>query len=119
VFQVPPPARDAVAYYYLAATWSEPSGPIVRTTPAGGSRDPFVYFVSHDHLGDLDVHGDLLDVFDVVRLARRTAWSEPVPFDAELRKARITDAQQAVVKLLGPLLGDKAEAALVRIEHDD
>jgi hypothetical protein len=37
-----------------------------------------VYFVSDDHLGDLDRHGDLLDVFDVVRLLRHIEWGEPV-----------------------------------------
>jgi len=118
-FRIPPSPRGGVAYYYLAATWSEPSGPVVRTTPTGGSRDPFVYFVSEDHLGDLDVHGDLLDVFDVVRLARRTAWSEPVPFDAELRKAGVTDARQAAAELLRPRLGDTADTALVGVEPDN
>ena len=39
-----------------------------------GRLAPFVYAVSDDHLGDLDVHGDLLDVFDVARLLRREAW---------------------------------------------
>ncbi len=118
-FQIPPPGRDAVVYYYFVTTWSEPSGPVVRTTPTGGSRDPFVYFVSHNHFGDLDVHGDLLDVFDVVRLVRRTAWSEPVPFDAALRKAGVVDARQAVTELLRATLGGKADTAVVRVESNE
>ena len=48
---------------------------VVRTTPRRRRRAPFVYFVSSRHLADLDVHGDLLDVFDVVRLMRHAAWN--------------------------------------------
>src|SRR5206468_1503574 len=44
------------------------------------SRDePFVYFISSDHVGDLDRHDDLLDVFDVARLVSHVVWHEPVP----------------------------------------
>jgi len=118
-FQIPPPGRDAVVYYYFIAKWSEPPGQVVRTTPIGGSHDPFVYFVSQNHLDDLDVHGDLLDVFDVVQLVRRTAWSERVPFDADLRKVGVADVPQAVAALLRATLGDKAETAVVRVAADD
>jgi hypothetical protein len=75
--------------------------------------------VSHDHLADLDLHGDLLDVFDVVRLVRRTAWGEPVPFDARLRGADVIDAQHAAAALLRPRLGDAAETSLVRVDSDE
>jgi hypothetical protein len=37
-----------------------------------------VAFVSDDHLGDLDRHDDVLDVFDLVRMLRHIAWQEPV-----------------------------------------
>jgi hypothetical protein len=118
-FEISPPRADAVLYYYLAATWSEPSGPAVRTTPAGGGHDPAVYFVSQDHLGDLDIHGDLLDVFDFVRLVRRSAWHEPVPFDAELRAAAIAEPQHAAAALLRPALASGADKALIRFDADD
>ena len=118
VFQIPPPGRDAVVYYYFVATWSEPSGPIVRTTPAGGSRDPFVYFVSHNHMGDLDVHGDLLDVFDVVRLVRHAAWAEPVPSGDELEATGVKDVKAAVAVLMRPTLGDGADTAVFGVESD-
>jgi len=74
--------------------------------------------VSHNHLGDLDAHGDLLDVFDVVHLVRRTAWGEPVPFDAALRKAGVVDARQAVTELLPATTGGKADTPVVRVESE-
>ena len=101
------------------ATWSEPSGPVVANDAHWRLARPLVYFVSQSHLGDLDLHGDLLDVFDVVRLTRRAAWSEPVPFDADLRNAGVTDVPQAVAALLRATLGDEADTAVVRVEADD
>ena len=66
---------------------------------------PFVYFISDDHLGDLDRHADLLDVFDIVRLLRHAAWDEPVPagdrldFDGDGRLSE-ADARLAAGVLL-------------------
>ena len=118
-FQIPPSGREAVLYYYFVTTWSEPSGAQTRTMPLGGSEDPFVYFVSGSHLDDLDVHGDLLDVFDVVYLVRHTAWGEPLRFDANLRRAGISDVRQAVGALLRATLGGSADAAVSRVDADD
>lgn len=76
------PAVAPTTYYYSV------DGPN-RPDPA-----PFVYFVSTDQLGDLDRRGDLLDVFDLVRLARHVAWREPLPFADRLdfdADGRITD----------------------------
>lgn len=51
-----------------------------QVDPGDGRVGPAdVFFVSADHLGDMDAHGDLLDVFDVVRLMRHAAWHETVP----------------------------------------
>jgi len=99
-FEIPPPHDDVVLYYYLVAEWASTPGGGVQTTPGGGARDPFVYFVSQDHLGDLDAHGDLLDFFDVVRLARHEAWGEAVPFADRLRGAGVVDVRSAVDALL-------------------
>jgi len=72
-----------------------------QSTPA----PPLVYFVSDDHLGDLDRHGDLLDVFDIVRLLRHAAWGEPVAaglrldFDGDRRLSE-ADARLAAAALL-------------------
>ena len=117
-FEIPPPGADAVVRYYLTATWSGDSERLVRTAPPLGSRAPFVYFVARDHLGDLDVDGDLLDLFDVVRLMRRTAWNEEVPFDAALRAARIGDERDAVTALLRPVLDVAADRAVAKFDSD-
>ena len=65
-------------------------------TPQFGGDAPFLFFVSTDHLGDLDVHGQLLDVFDIVRMVRRQAWGEPLPYEAQLSAAGVADLAAAV-----------------------
>lgn len=71
-------------------------------TPAGSSL-PSIYFISSDHLGDLDRHGHWLDIFDVVRLTSRLAWPEA----ADGSEIDVTGAvaraglQDAVTRLLG------------------
>jgi len=76
---IPAPGRDVAVYYYTEVRWpSTLSESSVHTTPASGAADPFVYFVSADHLGDLDADDRLLDVFDVVRMLRHLAWNEPL-----------------------------------------
>ena len=74
-FTVPAQPGGTVLYYYFAA--SRPVG-AAALTPAGGPKDPFVFFVDDRHLADLDRHGDLLDAFDVIRVLRRMAFGEPV-----------------------------------------
>jgi hypothetical protein len=49
-----------------------------------GDASPYVYFVSADHLGDLDRHDDLFDAFDLIRMMRTVAWSEPLPMRERL-----------------------------------
>jgi hypothetical protein len=110
VFEVPAQERAAVLYYYFVTQWSGSSTPIVRTTPIAGADAPFVYFVSDDHLGDLDVHGDLLDIFDVVRLMRQSAWKEPVTDASRLGAVGVTDPRTAVLALWPPT-GDGSAAA--------
>ena len=81
---------------------------MVHTTPRDGASAPFVYFVSNGHLDDLDTHGDLLDVFDVVRLMRNAAWKEPVPFRERLEAGGATDPIAAVAILMRPFFGQNA-----------
>src|SRR5262249_56489218 len=114
-FEIPPPGRTAVLYYYFTTEWPPAFRRTMQTTPPAGRSAPFVYFVSQDHLGDLDVHGDLVDVFDVVRLARHAAWGEPVPFVDALQRAGIASAPDAVAALLRPLLKEDADHVVAGI----
>ena len=117
-FNIPPQRLRSVMRYVLTSTWSDPSGAVVRTTPLLGARAPLVYFVTDDHLGDADRDGDLLDVFDVVRLARRDAWGEPLAFDARLRAAGAGSVAAAADALLRPVLGLRAAESIVGVESD-
>jgi hypothetical protein len=78
-----------------------------------------VYFVTGRHLVDLDLHGDLLDIFDVVRLARHTAWGEQVPFADRLHSAGILTAPDAATALMEPLLREDARQIIAAIDHDE
>jgi hypothetical protein len=116
-FEIPAPGREAVIYYYFVTTWSGDQGTTSRTTPPDGERTPLIYFVSPRHLADLDVHGDLLDVFDVVRLMRHAAWNEPLPFAERLRAVGATDAKAAVDILMRRYIEGAASTG-VAVEND-
>lgn len=117
-FEIPAPSRDVVIYYYFVTDWNGASGRAVRTTPPAGARGPLVYFVSGNHVGDLDIHEDLLDVFDVARLMRHAAWNEPVPFADRLRAAGVTDARGGATRLMTSLLRDDAVEVVSNSEFD-
>ena len=68
-----PPAPTAVSYYFIVrATRNGRSIDVM--TPERGPEDPRILVVSRDHLGDLDVASQWLDLFDVIRLIRQVAW---------------------------------------------
>ena len=69
----PPLAPAAVSYYFVVRA-ARDGRSIERMTPERGPEDPQILVVSRDHLGDLDVASQWLDVFDVIRLARHLAW---------------------------------------------
>ena len=116
VFEVPaPPESPATYYYYFEVTWHDGDRVVTIDTPPGGAATPLVYFVSQDHLGDLDRYHDLLDIFDVVRLARHDAWGEPLPAADSLRRAGITDARAAIQSVLA---GDD-QPRTIDVEHDE
>jgi hypothetical protein len=73
-FTFPAQPEPTAIYYYFDTRQTPPSLP--ERTPPGGPDRPFVYFVSSDHLGDMDRHQDLLDVFDLIRMLRSVAWQE-------------------------------------------
>lgn len=87
VFSISPPRAPAAVYFFVTTHWpSRADGTaLTETTPTGGPATPNIFFVSEDHLGDLDRHDDLLDIFDVVRAVRHIAWGEPVPQAARLQ----------------------------------
>lgn len=110
-FELPGQVAPTTVYYSFAADG--------KTTPAGGDAEPFIYFVSNDHLGDLDVHHELLDVFDIVRLVRHEAWHEPLPNNAILDltgdgKTDSADLAAAVATLL-----PQAAQPYASIDHSD
>jgi hypothetical protein len=117
-FEAPAPAAPAVFYYYLTA---DSSGVAARTTPASSDVNPLVFFVSRDHLRDLDLHGDLLDVFDLIRMMRHLAWNEPLPFAERLASAGIGDRalDALVAKLERRFELSAADAAAMVFSHDD
>jgi hypothetical protein len=74
-YELPPQSNGTTLYYYFEQ--ASQSG--VFSAPFGGAANPYVAFISEDHLGDLDRHADVLDLFDVVRVLRHLAWGEPLP----------------------------------------
>ena len=118
-FELPAPDGNAV-YYYFEAAWPSGSGATIVDTPAPGADAPSVYFVSQDHLGDMDVHADLLDIFDIIRLARHDAWGEPLAAADTLRRAGIVDAPNAARTLLRIAFDGRDEPVpAIRVDHDD
>lgn len=106
----PPPESEAAYYYYFEAAWPSPQGQTVVDTPALGASAPAVYFVSQNHLGDMDRYNDLLDIFDVVRLARHEVWGEALQANALLQRAGAGDVKAAVARLID---------VTAQLDHDD
>ena len=92
--EIPPPLAPEVVNYFVTSKCPDAGGS--HLTPQFGGDAPFLFFVSTDHLGDLDVHGQLLDVFDIVRIVRRQAWGEPLPYERQLSAAGVADLAAAV-----------------------
>jgi hypothetical protein len=92
--EIPRPLAPEVLNYFVTSKCPDAGG--THLTPQFGGDAPFLFFVSTDHLGDLDVHGQLLDVFDIVRMVRRQAWGEPLPYEGQLSAAGVADLAAAV-----------------------
>lgn len=75
-FEIPAQAAPTTVNYFFEA------GGV--TFPPHGNESPLLYFVSIDHVGDLDTHQQLLDIFDIGRLMRYLAWNETAPAGALL-----------------------------------
>jgi dolichyl-phosphate-mannose-protein mannosyltransferase len=106
---LPAPRRPTVLYYVVEADCDDRPLAAARDAgeasartelvPSSGAAAPLLFFLSRDHLRDLDVHGDLLDIFDLVRLARRDAWHEPLAFGDRLEAAGVGDLAAAIEAL--------------------
>jgi dolichyl-phosphate-mannose-protein mannosyltransferase len=122
VFELPAPSESpATFYYYFEVTWPGDEGVVAVDTPPLGATAPRVYFVSQDHLGDLDRYNDLLDIFDIIRLARHEAWNEPLPAADVLRHAGVADLRSAIATVprrVNPA-GGVDPAPSIELEHDD
>ncbi len=70
-FEIPAQVAPTTVYYFFDAGGT--------TWPPAGNAAPLIYFVSSDHVGDLDSRHELLDIFDLGRLMRHLAWAEPLP----------------------------------------
>jgi hypothetical protein len=108
-FTLPAQADGTVIYYYIDATFNTAGTPTRQLTPTLGAADPLVHFISADHVGDLDRHGDLLDIFDIARLLQAVAWGASMPFTDRLdadHDGTITrrDVELAVGRLTAPRL---------------
>lgn len=114
------PDPTAIYYYYELRPAGATAGSF---TPPGGPDRPFVYFVTADHLGDMDRHHDLLDVFDLIRLLRSVAWKEqPSPIGAYDLDADGTISEQDVriaTRLLIAAAGGRDADAVRAIEATD
>jgi hypothetical protein len=96
-FEIPAQAAPTTLYYFFDDG--------TTATPPGGNAAPLVYFVSKDHLGDIDTADDMLDIFDVIRMARMLAWQEPLRASGKLdltRDGRVDaeDLKAAVAALI-------------------
>jgi hypothetical protein len=113
------PSPTAVDYYF-------------ETPPHPHGRQGTIV-VSRDHLGDLDVDGHALDVFDVVRMLRHLAWQEPLDLgerdfdhdgrvtEADLRHAvaLIVDDRSAPASVADPVSKISFDDADARIQFVD
>jgi hypothetical protein len=114
-FDVPAQPIPTTIYYYLDAEGD--------MTPPGGAAEPLIYFVSSDHLGDLDAAGEMIDIFDIARLARLAAGLDSPPARAPLDLDRNGDANEsdlasAVALLLPEAPRDPAPLAGVERSGD-
>ena len=111
-FELPAQALPTVVHYYLEAGG--------ETSPPGGAAEPLIYYVSDNHLGDLDTAGEMLDFFDIARLSRQVAGLDAPAVDrgADINlDGRIDTADlAAAVALQLPEVRDRA--ALLGVERD-
>jgi hypothetical protein len=111
-YAIPPQPPQTAVYYYLE---TERDGARLAT-PAGAANDPFVLLVDDRHVEDLDRHQDLIDIFDVIRIARHLAWQEPAGRGEDLDGNAVIDG--ADLNAAAALLLPDAGAGVVNFSND-
>lgn len=113
------PNHTALYYYFELPT----SGGKPIESPIGGATNPYVAFISDDHLGDLDQHDDVLDMFDIVRALRHIAWAEPMRAASKVdvnHDGAVTEADvNAIATLQLGRLAERFPAPAARVESND
>jgi hypothetical protein len=114
-FEIPAQPIPTTVYYFFEAS--------DKTTPPGGAADPLIYFVSDNHLGDLDAERELLDIFDIGRLARAAAGLERSPLGRDLDvngDGQISEADlaEAITLLLPQVSAPPGAFAGLAVEGD-
>jgi hypothetical protein len=104
----PQPAETAVSYYFDTLVAAGGDGHVY--SPPGGPTAPATIVISVKHLGDLDVDGHALDVFDIVRLMRAVAWHEALDDRERLDFDNDGAASEADVRRAAALVVDERAA---------
>ena len=118
-FSVPPQPNWTALYYYFEQRGSAST----FTAPFEAAANPYVAFISDNHLGDLDAHGDILDIFDLARMLQHVGWQTPLPFAdrLDLNHDGTVDARDIdlAVRLLVPDVAAHTPAPLTRVNRSD
>jgi hypothetical protein len=115
-YSIPPQPSPTAVYYYLEADRRGSGGASLLTTPPGGAANPFVLLVDDRHLEDLDRHQDLVDIFDVIRVARELAWREPAVAGADIDRNGVVDASDLTAA--AAILVPEGGAPMVELSSD-
>jgi Dolichyl-phosphate-mannose-protein mannosyltransferase len=76
---IPAPFHPRTISYYFDITWATSLPTLTeRYSPAAGPAEPLVYFLSDQHLSDIDSTDAVLDIFDLSRLLQHIAWGVPI-----------------------------------------
>jgi hypothetical protein len=116
-----PVAPAAVSYYFVIRATRDGRA-IQSSTPQRGADDPRILVVSRDHLGDLDIASQWLDVFDIIRLTRHVVWEDPLVSADRLDLNHDGTSDEWDLRRAATLLADAGQPAgaslVAAVEHD-
>lgn len=106
-YLIPPHKAPAAVYYYFEKSHHSTSGDnTVRRFPENAPDDPLVCFINKDHLGDPDISGDFLDIFDLIRMLEYIHMSRELPWKERLDLDQNSEITENDVRLAASLLLD-------------